>query len=331
MTRSFTFGKYYPFHKGHEALIHFALSKCDEVIVLVCASQSETITGELRTEWIRKSFPDLTRVKIEIYNYSEEDLPNTSESSEAVSKLWAKEFLRHLPKIDFVITSEKYGDYVAEFMGVKHLSFNPERNNYPVSSTLIRNDLDTNWPFLPLAVKISLLKKVVILGTESTGKSTLCTLLSEYFKCDYVPEVARSINDQSDECTMADLSAIANAHTNLIKEKSLSSRSSLLIIDTDINITQSYAQFLFQKKLDVTEVTRDINKAALYLFLDNDCPYVQDGTRLNKIDRDRLHHSHLKTLNQNGIEYVKISGDWSTRLKKSIHHIQQEISLLRLK
>lgn len=325
MLRGFTFGKYYPFHKGHEALINYALSKCEEVIVLVCASQSETIPGALRAEWIRRSFPDLNRLKIEVYNYSETDLPNTSESSEEVSKVWAEEFLNQLPKVDYVITSEKYGDYVAQYMGIEPLSFNLERNHHPISSTLIRNDLHTTWSFLPSGVKSSFLKKVIILGSESTGKSSLCKLLSEHYNCDYVPEVARSINDQSNECTMADLATIANAHAIAIEEISQTAKSPLLIIDTDINITQSYAQFLFQQNLDLTQGIIEANKADLYLYLDNDCPHVQDGTRLNKNDRDLLHLSHQKTLQENGIDYVVISGDWESRFSKSIEYIDDLI------
>jgi HTH-type transcriptional repressor of NAD biosynthesis genes len=41
MIKAFVFGKFYPFHKGHEAMINFALSKCDFLSVLVCSSDKE--------------------------------------------------------------------------------------------------------------------------------------------------------------------------------------------------------------------------------------------------------------------------------------------------
>lgn len=323
MTRSFTFGKYYPFHKGHEELIRFALGESDEVIVVICVSKSETISGEIRAEWIKKSFPNATRLIIKVFDYSEDDLPNTSESSETVSKIWSDQFSKILPKVDRVVTSEKYGDFVAQFMGIKHLPYNPNRTITPISSTNIRTDLSSNWTFLPEGVKSYFLKKVVIVGTESTGKSTLCELLAEHYRCDYVPEVARSINEHSNECTMDDLKHIASAHAQAIHQSSLSSQKPLLIIDTDIYITKSYANFLFHQDLTVPQHIIEANKADLYIFLNNDCSHIQDGTRLTKEDRDRLHLSHIKTLEKNNISYIRISGDWESRFQKAVEHIDQ--------
>lgn len=323
MTKAFTFGKYYPFHEGHRALINFALLQCDELTVLVCASNSENISGELRASWIRQSFLGLQKLKIQVYEYSEDELPNTSESSKEVSKIWASQFKRLLPKIDYVITSEKYGDYIADFMGIKHLPFNIARDHTPISATAIRNDLDANWSFLPYSVKSSFIKKVVILGTESSGKSTLCKTLSKHFNCDFVPETARSINAHSNECTFSDLTRIADAHSEAIKETISSSKRPLILIDTDINTTESYANFLFQKELITDQRVKDTNQADLYLYLDNDCEYIQDGTRLSFSDRDQLNLSHLKTLKKNNVNYIKIGGDWNARRELAIKLIDK--------
>jgi HTH-type transcriptional repressor of NAD biosynthesis genes len=53
MTKAFVFGKYLPFHKGHEAMIKFALTKCDLLTVLVCCSDKESIPDTVRNSWIK--------------------------------------------------------------------------------------------------------------------------------------------------------------------------------------------------------------------------------------------------------------------------------------
>jgi HTH-type transcriptional repressor of NAD biosynthesis genes len=55
MIKAFTFGKFLPFHKGHEAMINFALTECDFLSVLVCCSDKENINGEVRKKWIDNS------------------------------------------------------------------------------------------------------------------------------------------------------------------------------------------------------------------------------------------------------------------------------------
>jgi HTH-type transcriptional regulator, transcriptional repressor of NAD biosynthesis genes len=48
MIKAFVFGKFLPFHKGHQAMINFALTKCDYLSVLICCSDKENIDGLIR-------------------------------------------------------------------------------------------------------------------------------------------------------------------------------------------------------------------------------------------------------------------------------------------
>jgi HTH-type transcriptional repressor of NAD biosynthesis genes len=78
-----------------------------------------------------------------------------------------------LPDYSLLITSEEYGNFVATFMNIQHIAFDIPKKLFPVSATAVRNDLFANWKFLPDSVKPDFAIKVVILGTESTGKTTL--------------------------------------------------------------------------------------------------------------------------------------------------------------
>lgn len=101
MTKAFVFGKFLPFHKGHEAMINFALTKCDLLTVLVCCSDKESIPDIARKAWIEKAFEKEKNIEIKTINYLESELPNTSESSESVSKIWADIFKKQFPIIRF--------------------------------------------------------------------------------------------------------------------------------------------------------------------------------------------------------------------------------------
>ncbi len=119
----FVFGKFYPLHKGHLALIEFALSQCHQLNIIVCCSNKELIPSSVRASWINASIPDKQRIRIIEYDYEEENLPNTSITSRDVSAAWSDVFKVLLPDAELVVTSEPYGDLVAEFMQIQHKMF----------------------------------------------------------------------------------------------------------------------------------------------------------------------------------------------------------------
>jgi HTH-type transcriptional repressor of NAD biosynthesis genes len=322
MTKAFVFGKFMPFHKGHEAMIHFALLKCDFLTVLICCSDQETLPDYVREEWLRTIFPKITKMEIIVLNYKENEFPNTSVSSSEVSKIWSKKFKELFPDYSLLITSEPYGDLVAEYMDISHIPFDIERKKFPVSASQIREDLKTNWSFLPDDVKKYYIKKVVILGSESTGKTTLTTGLSNHFKASFVLEAARDIIKNSNYFTLEDLHAVAVEHAERI-EKEMTGNNSLLIIDTDVHITQSYAHRVFKTCLQLEEKIYQLNKADLYLYLNNDVTFIQDGTRLNETERDLLDSAHRELLNRYNISYYEINGNWQNRFEKSVLLIEK--------
>jgi HTH-type transcriptional repressor of NAD biosynthesis genes len=322
MIKAFVFGKFLPFHKGHEALICFALSKADFLTVLVCGGDKEEVSCNIRQQWIKHAFNHVKNIEVITYNYREALLPNTSQSSQQVSQVWSAVFKQLFPDYSLLVTSEPYGEFVAGYMHIKHLAFDPGRKLFPVSASAIKENLFLNWPFLSNATKPTLAVKVAVLGTESTGKTTLTNMLAEYYGCNSVLEAARDLIADSNQFTFDDLHLVATEHGNKIKEAETGS-SALIIIDTDIHITKSYARFAFNKELPVNEDIYHANKAALYLYLNNDVNHVQDGTRLHKTDRDLLDISHRQVLKDHNINIVEIKGGWPERFNKAIEEIDK--------
>ena len=309
-----------PFHKGHEAMINFALTKCDLLTVLVCCSDKENIPSEIRKNWIEGTFKSKPNIEVKVLNYREAELPNTSESSQEISKLWSKTFKELYPDYELVITSEEYGNYVASFMGIKHIPFDIPKQLYPVSATTVRNDLFSNWNYLSKIVKPYFAIKIVIFGTESTGKTTLSEKLVKHYNCSGVKEAGRDLIANSNSFEFNDLHLVASEHATRIDQK-ICRESPLIIIDTDIHTTMSYANFIFNKDLKVDDKIYNSNKADLYLYLNNDVEYQQDGTRLSESDRNLLDLSNRKILKEKNIKFIEVEGNWEQRLKKTLKEI----------
>ncbi len=147
MKKGLVIGKYMPLHKGHTALIDFALKHCNSLIVLVCTKKDEPIPGKLRFQWLIENYKENINIMIE---YTDENLPDSSYSSNSVSKVWAGYLKKRFPDLSVIFSSEKYGDYLAEYMGIEHIRF--DRTKYNILATDIRNDPFKYWDFIPESV-----------------------------------------------------------------------------------------------------------------------------------------------------------------------------------
>lgn len=306
-------------------MIDFAQTVCDELTVLVCCSNKEEMPASMRVSWITETFSGNRKIKVQLLEYDESFLPNTSATSATVSAKWAEKFKEILPGHEILVTSEPYGNLVADFMEIKHIPFNIARDLVPVSATDIRKSWRTYWNFLPASVKKNYITKVVLLGTESTGKTTLTSRLAEHFNANAVMEAGRELIADSNEFTVQDLYTVARAHADAIVNASVADKP-LLFIDTDIYITLSYGEFAFNEVLKIEDEIFTANSATLYLYLTNDVPYFQDGTRLSEGDRNQLDFSHRWILEKYGIRYEEISGNWDERFEHAVSLVNDLIS-----
>lgn len=318
MKKGLLLGKFMPLHTGHVALFDFASKQCDELYILLCYTNNEVIPGQVREEWIKSCMHKIPNAVLIPYLYDEKTLANTSVSSKEISLKWSIAIKEILPEINIIFSSEQYGDYVAGFMGIKHTLFDVERKKNPISaSTILANPL-LNWKYIATEARPYFLKKIVLLGTESTGKSTLAEKLAIHFNAAYVPEMAREILEKTEDCKQVHLIQIAELHAKEILKRIIEAER-LIFIDTDINITKSYSRYLFNETLNTAAWVDEANKADLYIFLEPDCEFVQDGTRLPAEERNKLSLFHKEQLKEAGITYFSINGNWDERFDKAIN------------
>lgn len=324
MKKGFIFGKFYPFHNGHQAMINFALTQGSEIKVLVCAEKYETIPGEVRANWIRDTFKDDPRVQVEVFNYKDSDYPSTSEADLDISRKWSRLFSEKFLGYNFFVTSEAYGTYIESFTGFRHIMFDQARSGVNISASTIRSDMRSNWSYLPSSVQKHFQLKIVIGGTESTGKTTMIQKLNESMPDSIIiGEAGRDVVDSSKTVTINELKEILIQHNQKITDANVT--KPIVLIDTDYNTTVSYAYFKFDVKLVPYPYIPIESKCDLYLYLNKNVPFIQDGTRFDLKDRDALDKSHRFILNQNRIKYTEID---SEGYDERFHEAQKKIQNL---
>ncbi len=311
MKKGLIFGKFMPFHKGHLALVEFALSQCERVIVSMSYTPTDPIPAEIRFQWLHQIFDENPR--IELFQ-AIDDIPDDGLSLFDATKLWAEFIHETFPDIDGVFCSESYGVPLAEHLGLPVVFFDRERIQVSVSATAIRNYPFANWEFIPEVVRPYFTKKVCLYGPESVGKTTLSFQLANYFQTIVAHEVARE-ELTSNEFDIEKIIEIGKKQTNLVKQR-LQGANKVLFCDTDLITTQIYSQQYFGKvPQELAELEREISYD-LYCLLNIDTPWVADSLRDFGHRRVEMFTVFKGELEKREIPYLLIEGTWEERFEK---------------
>ncbi|MFE5487963.1 AAA family ATPase [Streptomyces sp. NPDC056527] len=190
-------GKFYPPHAGHHHLVRTARDRCERLTVLVCASSVESVPLAERVAWMREIHPDALVVG------AVDDIPVDLHDPD----VWAAHmavFRAAVPEqVDAVFTSEPYGEELGRRFGAEAVCVDPDRTLFPVSGTAVRKDPVGCWDYLEPPVRAALTRRVVVLGAESTGTTTMARALAEHYRnrggvwarTRYVPEYGREFSE----------------------------------------------------------------------------------------------------------------------------------------
>jgi HTH-type transcriptional regulator, transcriptional repressor of NAD biosynthesis genes len=303
-TTGLVLGKFMPVHTGHLALLRFAAAQVDELLVLVCANTTEPIPGELRLQWMKESLREIPNAKAV---YCDDELPDAPYSSRDVSAVWASYLKNRFPQLTHIFGSEEYVAFVAEYAGLQYAVFDEARKTVPVAATLIRENPVKYWNFIAPAAQPYFVRKIAIVGAESTGKTTLAENLAAHYKTVFVTEAARRIVHTTATCTWNDLFTVASTHAADIMH-ALPQASRFLVVDTEMCTTQVFGQYLFGRMPEFDETVIAANHFHDYIFLEADIPFVQDGTRLEDDDRQQMNVLLKNHLTNKGIDFQAFTG-----------------------
>ena len=164
------------------------------------------------------------------------------------------------------------------------------------------------------------MKKVVIVGPESTGKSTLAAALAGWYNTAWCPEFARDyLQAHGRDYTFADLLQIAKSQLMQEDKMQAEARNGLYIIDTEMYVMKVWCEVVFNDCH--TWILKQIVKRQydLYLLCNTDLPWVQDGLREypDKTVRLKLFKMYKDILINSGVAWAVVSGTADQRLQSA--------------
>ncbi|MBL0924274.1 MAG: ATP-binding protein [Sphingomonadaceae bacterium] len=165
-------------------------------------------------------------------------------------------------------------------------------------------------------------KRICLHGPESTGKSTLATRLASHLGCEVVPEYGRAYCEaHGTDIGIAELVHIAETQDTMNRAaaaRAVELGSEYVLFDTDPLITAVWAEMMFGQKKGYRRdpwFDRFTGHADLYLLLDIDLPFVDDGLRVYAKPEERAHFFQLckAELDGRGVSYALIRGEGEAR------------------
>lgn len=175
-----------------------------------------------------------------------------------------------------------------------------------------------------------MIKKVVVIGPESTGKSTLCEQLANRYGTSWVPEYAREyLLTHGARYTYEDLLVIAQQQVaqedRLAATLETSGTSNLLFIDTDLYVMKVWCEYVFGKCHPWILDQIALRPYDLYLLCDTDLPWVKDELREypDLESRRELYHIYKDIMLNQGVPWTIISGNYEQRLEKAVKIVNE--------
>lgn len=173
-----------------------------------------------------------------------------------------------------------------------------------------------------------MIKRVCIVGAESTGKTTLAVALAKYYHTCWVPEYGRTYtkgriytkgHDYWETWEFVHIAQMQNSFEDALAKVS----NRVLICDTD-----AFATAIWHEKY-VGTISEDVRKLYknrnydLYILTDLATPFTQDEIRVGEDSRQWMHERFVTELKREEKKYIIVVGDEDKRLKQSVDVINR--------
>lgn len=279
-------GRFMPLHRGHELLIDFALYSVEQLTVLVFEAPEDLIPGALRVRWLRERFPSAN---------VPDAVPQLAAAPDAMDFPFAfaslvERTLKAKPECFF--SSDASGVFAAMALGATYVPVDPTRALVPISGQEIRGDVVGRFEHIAAVARPWFVRRIAVVGAESTGKSTLVKQLAADHGVPYVSEYLRTLVDgKSFGAQQVQLAA----RGQIAAEDAMAGQGGhVLFCDTDVRTVRLWSERLFQGQAPewiAGEVAR--RPYDLTLLLDREgIPFVgareRDDPEARRLFHDRL-------------------------------------------
>jgi HTH-type transcriptional repressor of NAD biosynthesis genes len=348
MSHGVVIGKFYPPHLGHNLLIEKASEQSSSLTVVVMASSQESLSLATRVSLLKKihTAPWITIVGIMAETIIDLDSEpiwefNVQAIKHAVKNVTDK-------RIDYLYTSEGYGEELANRLGAEHRVVDLNRISVPVSGTLIRKEPQVNWKYLHPVVQSKLANRIVVVGAESTGTTTISKMLAEHYKgsawigeygrqytFDFLDEIKKSNPEAGMEdlvWTGPDFAKIGIEQNR--QEEEATKESNIVICDTDAWATRlwEYRYLGLDGSYTASAVPDEAIAPRLIYFVTSEVgvPFEQDGIRDGEHIRVEMTKWFLDKLTKDGLNWVLLTGTLEERFNLAVEVVDNLLALSAL-
>ncbi|HAI3705838.1 TPA: AAA family ATPase [Escherichia coli] len=322
-------GKFAPLHCGHERLINTALAQCEELFIIsYSVPEMPDCEPEKRLTWLQVRFPRATVLVLTpelIARYNLPAIPHNDADADIHRHYVATlclQVLRCRPHA--VFTAEDYGDGFAKVLTkrfaqpVEHIRLQRPRGDKSPSGTLIRSDVHHYRYMLAHDVYRSFVRRICLLGGESTGKSTLSKALADVLDTAYVTEFGRDYwEEKNGVLTADDLLHIAREQ---VRREQQAEANRYLICDTSPLTTLFYALDQYGHAPQELHQLAE-REYSLVVLCGAEFPFVQDGTRQGEVFRARQQVWYEQELSRRSIPYLSVSGPLQERVEQILRQL----------
>jgi len=335
-------GKFYPPHAGHHHLVRQAAAGAERVTVVVMAAAVERLSLAERTRWMREVHAGDANVTVtgiaddHLVDYESD----AAWRAHVELMLEAAASVTEVP-IDAVFTSESYGEELARRLGARHVAVDPARGTHPVSGTAVRADPVAHWGSLAAPVRGDLAFRVILVGAESTGKTTLAAELTEALRARggafadaaWVPEVGREVTAEKlaalgPEASMESLVWKSEDFADIAREQARRELAAaragapILICDTDAFTTGIWHERYRGARSAVVEAEGATPPRHLYLLTHpDDVPFEQDGLRDGEGVRAWMTDVFVERLTESGRRWRWLRGERDARRREALEAV----------
>jgi NadR type nicotinamide-nucleotide adenylyltransferase len=332
-------GKFYPPHAGHIHLITTAAAQAEAVTVVVMGSRFESVGVAQRTRWLEAEFSGEEGIQVR-------GIPNDCPEDYGSDEIWKAqtELMRLALKtcgitaIDAVFSSESYGGRLAEAFEAEHVLVDLERSTCRISGTMCRDDLAVAWPGIIAPARQELSTRVIVVGAESTGTTTLARALTDYYRPRFpriaeVPEFGRHYTYQKFDAlrrdrpdavlaemtwSAADFGVIGARQNEL--ENAAADACPLVVADTDALATALWERFyLGERSYGSFAAAAGLPRRDLYLVTDHEgVDFEDDGWREGEHRRAEMTEWFKETLTDEGHSWILVTGSHERRMRTAI-------------
>lgn len=332
-------GKFYPPHRGHHVAIREAAALCEHMTVLVMAAAVETIPPADRVAWLRAEHGGEQGVHITgIRCDAPVDVTNQHVWAAQVALMQAGlRAARGEDDVDAVFSGEHYGAELARRLGAADHRI--QRGG--LSSSAIRADLAGRWGDLAPPTRAGLTTRVVVVGAESTGTTTLAALLTQHYArkagswaaTRRVEEYGREYTclkwDQNPGVALADLVwntddfDVIAAEQSRREEAAAAAGSPVLICDTDAFATAIWERRYLGPHARTHQPWTSGQPRAVYLVTDHEgVEWHDDGLREGDLRvRRAMTRWFTDALTAAGHSWVLLTGSTTERLDIAVRTI----------